>query len=209
MRVWPPPDGQGSYDFGAVAARNLIYGQVAFFCFLFLCFLVNGSAFGHNHGFSFYGSNDQTFVLYALGFAGAAFFSGRAATCAERIGGETGVRLATGIRTLIALLLLDLSTPDTIDQFFYDAHIVASVLLFLFELAFGLWLMVRVVWSVSGRLLLGCQFLAGVSAGLSQVHWLSLLGESILVYQVAFGVLLAVAATALEPAAQRLTSRSA
>ena len=177
----------------SAAARSLVYGQVAFFCFLFLCMLVSGEGLGHNHGPSFYGSNDRTFILYALGFAFSAFFFGRAAVLLERTGGPVDRRLATGLRVLIVLLLLDLSTPDTVSHAFYDAHIASSVALFLFELSFGLWVAARMTRSLGGWAMLGTQFAGGVFAGLSQVHAIALLGESILVFQLAFGTLLVTA----------------
>ena len=61
------------------AVRNLIQGQAVFFFFLLACMLVSGQGFGHNRGFSFFGANGRTVVLYALGFALAAVFFGRAA----------------------------------------------------------------------------------------------------------------------------------
>jgi hypothetical protein len=182
------------------AARNLIYGQAVFFCFLVACMVVSGQGFSHNRGFSFFGGNRSTVVLYALGFALAAVFFGRAALHLERAGGPGSRRLAGGLRIVIVLLLVDLSTPDTLNQFFYDIHIAASTLLFGFQMFFAVWVAWRVTWSIPGWSLLGAQFVAGISAGLSQLHLIAMLGESILVFQLAFGSLLVLAAAMLDPA---------
>src|SRR5579862_5788762 len=184
------------------AARNLIYGQTVFFCFLVACMLVSGKGFGDNRGFSFFGGDARTVVLYAIGFALASVFFGRAALELERVGGQAARRLATGVRIIIVLLLLDLCTPDTVDQAFYDAHIAGSVLLFGFQMCFAVWVAARVVRSVRGWTLLGAQFIAGISAGASQLHWIAALGESILVFQLALGSLLVVAAATVDPAVE-------
>ena len=181
------------------AARNLIYGQVVFFCFLVACMVVTGQGLGHNRGFSFFGGHGSTIVLYALGFTLAAVFFGRAASQLERVDGTDCQRLATGLRIVIVLLLVDLCTPDTVDQFFYDLHIAASAILFAFQMFFGIWVASRVSNSIPGWTLVGAQFLGGIAAGLSQLHLIAILGESILVFQLAFGGLLVHAAAALEP----------
>jgi hypothetical protein len=181
------------------AVRNLIYGQTVFFCFLVACMLVSKKGFGDNRGFSFFGGDKRTVVLYALGFALASVFFGRAALELERVGTQAARRLAAGLRIVIVLLLIDLCTPDTVNQAFYDAHIAGSVLLFGFQMFFAVWVAARVARSVPGWTLVGAQFVAGVSAGLSQLHWIAALGESILVFQLAFGALFVLAAATVDP----------
>src|SRR6266699_4090815 len=116
----------------SAAARNLVYAQIAFFGFLLLCVAITDAGLAHNHGFSFYGSHPSTLVPYALGFVTCSWLLARAATQLDREGGESKTRLALGLRIVVLLLLFDLLTPDTVNSAFYDAHIAASVLLFLF-----------------------------------------------------------------------------
>src|SRR6266536_343992 len=111
------------------AARSLLYAQIAFFGFLLLCVAITDAGLSHNHGFSFYGGNPSTLVPYALGFVVCSWLLAHGANQLELEEGETNARFALGLRLLVLFLLLDLLTPDTINTFFYDAHIVASTLL--------------------------------------------------------------------------------
>ncbi len=97
--------------------------------------------------------------------------------------------LGPALRVLAALLFFDLATPDTVDGFFYTAHVTASVLLFLFELLLAGALVVSVL---RARLvvLLGLQFSAGLVAMFSQLGVIRYLSVGILVYHVAFAALL-------------------
>jgi hypothetical protein len=184
------------------AARSLLYAQIAFFGFLLLCVAITDAGVSHNHGFSFYGGHPSTLVPYALGFVACALLLARGASQLEHAGGETNVRFALGVRILVLLLLLDLLTPDTINSVFYDAHIAASVALFLFEAVFALWVAARVSPGPVASTLYTLQILGGVVAGLSQLNWIGLLSPGILVFQLSFGMLL-VTATA-EPATAQL-----
>jgi len=192
----------------SVAARSLVSAQIAFFGFLLLCIAITDDGVAHNHGFSFYGSHPSTLVPYALGFLVCSGLLARAATLLDREGGELNTRLALGVRIVVLLLLFDLLTPDTLNSFFYDAHIVASVLLFLFEAAFGLWIVTRVALNQATGFLYALQIAGGIFAGLSQLQWIGLLSEGILVFQLCFGVLL-VAAVTETPAAELHSPREA
>ena len=97
--------------------------------------------------------------------------------------------LARCLRINVVLLLFILLTPDTIDQAFYVAHIVASVALFLFQAIVGLWLVTRTHSSLVLQLYV-VQIAAGLVAGASQAQWIGLLSPGILVFQLAFGALL-------------------
>jgi hypothetical protein len=176
-------------------ARLLLAAQLAFWGSILLCALITDEGFSHNHGPSFYGGRWSTIVPYGVGFVAAAGLMARAATLLERSGGDDERRLAAAIRLLVVLLLADLLTPDTVNQFFYDAHIVASVALFLFQALLGLWLVVRIARGPGYTALYATQIAGGLIAGASQAQWIGLLAPGIVVFQLAFGVLL-VAATA-------------
>ena len=91
--------------------------------------------------------------------------------------------------TQFDLLVFILLTPDSIDQAFYVAHIVASVALFLFQAIVGLWLVMRSRSPVVPQLYV-LQIAAGLVAGASQAQWIGLLSPGIFVFQLAFFVLL-------------------
>ena len=165
--------------------RLLLQAQVAFWLAMVVCFAVDDGGLSNNHGFSVYGGSWHTIVPWTIGFVAAAVLMLRAAALLDA---DDHV-LARCIRVNVVLLLGVLLTPDTVDQLFYVAHIVASVLLFLFQAGFGLWLVLRArtrpaVW------LYAVQIGGGLVAGASQAQWIGLLSPGILVFQIAFGALL-------------------
>jgi hypothetical protein len=170
--------------------RLLLRAQLAFWACVVACFVVGGGGLSHNHGFSVYGGRPSTIVPWAIGFVLAAYFILRAASLLD----DSDRMLAQSLRITVVLLLGVLFTPDTVDQFFYDAHIVASIALFLFEAIVGLWLVRRAQLRATLQLYV-IQIAGGIVAGLSQLQWIGLLSPGILVFQVAFGALLVAATT--------------
>ena len=171
------------------AGRLLLQAQVVFWACVVLCFVFADGGLGDNHGFSVYGGQWSTILPWAVGMVGASLLILRAAgTLAQE-----DPALAWCLRVNVVLLLSILLTPDTIDQFFYDAHIVASVALFLFQAAVGLWLVVRTRDSIVLQLYV-VQIAGGIVAGMSQLQWIGLLSPGIFVFQVAFGALLVLSA---------------
>jgi hypothetical protein len=167
------------------ARRLLLLAQLAFWSCVLLCFAVTSGGLGHNHGFSVYGGKWTTILPWAVGIAAAAALIWRAAAAVE----EQDPPLARCLRVNVVLLVFILLTPDTIDQFFYVAHIVASIALFLFQAIVGLWLVLR-TWSSLVLQLYVLQIAAGLIAGASQAQWIGLLSPGILVFQLAFFALL-------------------
>ena len=168
--------------------RLLLWAQLAFWGCVVVCFAVTGGGLSHNHGFSVYGGAWETIVPWTVGFVAAAVLILRAAALLE---GSDRV-FAWGLRLVVLFGMGILFTPDTIDQLFYDAHIVASVLLFLFQAGLGLWIVVRAHAGLLTRVYV-LQIAGGVVAGLSQAQWIGLLSLGILVFQVAFGALIVLA----------------
>jgi hypothetical protein len=161
------------------AARLLVWAQLAFWAGIAVCFAVSGGGLSHNHGFSVYGGQASTAVPWATGFLAACALIWRASTLAY----------TRELRLLVTLMLLLLLTPDTLNQVFYVAHIVASVALFLYQAILGLWL----ARDAELRALYAVQIAGGIVAGLSELQWIGLLSPGILAFQVAFGVLLVLA----------------
>ena len=167
------------------ALRNLVYAQLSFFSFLAVALLLTDEGFTRNHGLSYYGEHVHTIVPYGLGLLCCGAFIWRAA------GGVTGP-LAPALRVLAVLLFLDLATPDTIDGAFYWAHVAVSAALFVHELAIAVGLVVVVRRGELAALLVA-QVAAGLVAMFSQFHVIGYLSVGILIYQLAFGVLLVLA----------------
>lgn len=163
----------------------LVLAQLAFWACVGLCLAVTGGRLSHNHGFSVYGGRWTTVLPWAVGISAAAVLVWRAA---DAVSNEDQA-LARCLRINVVLLVFILLTPDSIDQLFYVAHIVASVALFLFQAIVGLWLVLR---TRSGAVLqlYVLQIAGGLVAGASQAQWIGLLSPGILVFQLAFGALL-------------------
>jgi hypothetical protein len=182
------------------AVRNLVYAQASFFGLLLVCVALTPKGFEANHGLSYYGEHADTIGPYALGFFVCCAFLVRAAGQIPDEG-DAG-RLATSLRILAALLLLDVATPDTISDLFYWLHVLASAALFVFELGLAGWL----VWigrrSFVSVALLATQFAAGLVAMFSQLHAVTLLSFGIVAFQVSFAVLLVLEASELLAPAQ-------
>ena len=171
-----------------VVGRLLLRAQLAFWGCVVICFAVTGGDLSHNHGFSVYGGKWTTIVPWAVGFLAAAVLILRAASLLD----ESDRVFAWGLRLLVLFALGILFTPDTVNQFFYDAHIVASVLLFLFQAVLGLWIVLRAHATLLTRIYV-LQIAGGIVAGMSQAQWVGLLAVGILVFQIAFGALLVLA----------------
>jgi hypothetical protein len=168
------------------AVRDLVLAQISFFGCLLVAALMTDEGFTDNHGPSYYGEHVLTAVPFGLGLVLCALFTWRASAHADE-------PLARSLRALAVLFLLDLVTPDTVDSAFYWAHVAVSVALFLLELGIA----AAIVRAWPSRLLvalLAAQFAAGLVAMFSQLHAIALLSEGIVAYQLAFGLLLVVAA---------------
>jgi hypothetical protein len=169
------------------ARRLLLLAQLTFWSCVLLCLAVTGGGLGHNHGFSVYGGRWTTLLPWAVGIAAAAVLIWRAADALA----DEDPPLARCLRINVVLLVFILLTPDSIDQFFYVAHIAASVALFLFQAVVGLWLVARTRSQVVLQLY-ALQIAAGLVAGASQAQWIGFLSPGIFVFQLAFGALLVV-----------------
>ena len=121
--------------------RLLVLAQLAFWACVGLCLAVTGGRLSHNHGFSVYGGRWTTILPWAVGISAAAALVWRAAD--DALSDEEDQALARCLQINVVLVVLILLTPDSIDQLFYVAHIVASVALFLFQAIVGLWLVLR------------------------------------------------------------------
>ena len=167
------------------ARQLLVRAQLLFWTCVGLCVVVTGGGLGHNHGFSVYGGRWTTALPWGVGITGAAVLIWRAADALA----HEDPALARCLRANVVLLLSILLTPDSIDQAFYVAHIVASVALFLFQAIVGLWLVFRTRSNLVLQVYV-VQIAAGLVAGASQAQWIGFLSPGIFGFQVAFFALL-------------------
>ncbi len=170
------------------AIRSLIYAQVGFFFCLAVAVVINNAGFAHNRGLSFYGEHWDTAVPFGLGFLVCDFFLLHAGRILTRLG--TARVFDSLLRILAMLLLLILLTPDNLNNIYAWLHIIASTVLFLFELGFAVWLTMRVHHDTFTWFLLGGQLIAGGVAMFSVFQATRYLSEGSLFYQVFFGILL-------------------
>jgi hypothetical protein len=179
----------------STTARSLLLAQLGFFIALAVCAVIAPQGLGDNHGWSYYEGRGDTAVPYLLGVLGGILLIVHAARLAERSAAPAG--LAFGLRLLALFLFLDLATPDTLSDVFNWAHIVASAVLFFYQLVFALWI-VGVVWRTRlGVALVSLQVAGGLVAMFSEFQLTPLLGPGILVFQVSFGILLVASTAAL------------
>ncbi|HEU5211211.1 MAG TPA: hypothetical protein VFU10_00415 [Gaiellaceae bacterium] len=168
------------------ALRDLVLAQVSFFGFLLVAALLTDQGFMNNHGPSYYGEHVRTAVPFGLGLALSAGFTWRAAVHLDE-------PFAQALRVLAVLFLLDLATPDTVDGAFYWTHVAVSAALFPLELGIAA-AIVHARRAPVLIVLLAVQLAAGLVAMFSQLHAIGFLSEGIVAYQLAFGLLLIVAA---------------
>ena len=172
----------------SAAGRLVVVGIGVFVACLGGCVAIDRNGLWDNHGWSYYGGRSGTAVLYGLGYASLVLCVLVAAVLLHR---PPAVPVLPGLLGVLAIVLAgDLATPDTLSTAFYDAHVAASIVLFLFELGVAVWIAHRLVPTRMARLLLAAQFVGGLVAMFSQLQWIGLLGLGILVYQVCFFALL-------------------
>lgn len=164
---------------------NLILAEVGFFVFLMVAVIITTAAFQHNHGLSFYGEHWNTAVPYGTGFMVCDYFLLNAAAMLPRDPRELRP-LAWGLRVLALLLLAVLLTPDTVNSFFNDSHLIASAVLFVYELSFAGLLAHRTGATVTTIVFLLVESAAAVLAMLSNLHVVYYLSEGILIFQLVF-----------------------
>ncbi len=169
--------------------KYLIYAQTSFFLCLLISISITSKGFSDNRGLSYYGEHLDTIVPFALGFILCDFFILKAAKLLTEVAKHLAV-LTLPLQVFCILLISIVLTPDNLNGLFNVLHIVASSALFLFELIFSIWLTVKWYNSLISWILLIAQFLAGVMAGLSELHFSQYLSTSSLIYQLLFSTLL-------------------
>jgi len=169
------------------AVRYIAYGQACFVAGLLLCAMLRPEGLSANGGLSYYGVYRETIMPYLLMLLGPAYFLIKTAELFTRPELKT-VRYAL---TAMGLLIIGvIATPDSLNNFFDGLHRAFGIPLFVLQLLFSGWLVVRMRYDPRAILLWGVELAGGIWSfiWLAPLHGWSL--ESQAVFQLAFGSLL-------------------
>lgn len=186
LPVLPIPHGR--YN---AAVLGLIYAQVSFFLCLGVTVAYNQAALSGNRGLSYYGEHLDTAIPFGLGFILCTVFMIKAAGALSRWRTDTTFRLfRIFLWCIAAMLIAILATPYGKSAWLNMVHYVFSMVLFVTELGMAGWLLYLFNDRLVMRLLFGAQLLTGFVAMLSLYKVVPFLGQSSIVYQFFFGMLL-------------------
>lgn len=169
--------------------KYLLFAQASFFLCLLISIFITTKGFSDNRGLSYYGEHLDTLIPFALGFCLCDFFLLKVARLLPELNKQLAV-FTVPLQVLSILLISIVLTPDNLNSLFNVLHIIASSALFLFELLFSIWLIIRWHKSATSWLLLIAQFTAGIIAAMSEFQVTHFLSESSLFYQLFFSSLL-------------------
>jgi hypothetical protein len=168
------------------AARTILLGQSIFYASLGICVLLKPSGLGVNAGISYYGIFRETFVPYAIGLLGAAYFTVRAVN--EIPAEEQILRFALRVYPLLVVGIV--ITPYAVGRWINDLHVACGSILFSLQLLLSLQLIrqQRYIWW--SMLLTAAQLAGGIASAMYLAPARGLLLQAQVVFQIAFGALL-------------------
>lgn len=169
--------------------RYLKYSQVSFFSLLIVCFVLEPTVITSNLGISFYGNHRLTVVPYLLGLLLTSYFIIKAARAMPRTSRAFNA-MAEALIALGLLIIGVLMTPYSVTTLFDRAHVLASGILFVVELALATWLVVMTYRDWVSLALLAAQIIGALIATISLVTSIELMLTGQVITQLAFGVLL-------------------
>jgi hypothetical protein len=180
------------------AAQHLLLGQILFFSFLAVCcfLLFNGKVL--DYGISTFGTHPVTLVPYYLAFACAGWSIHRACQALKQPPGLKWLRRAL---YLMAIAMVGVAAiPYSLSAAMMALHDACSVIVFVVELAIGLWLTLKVMRGTWQTGLFVLQAASAMAAALSLIflqivyHPLPIVKHDMffaqLAFQAAFAVLL-------------------
>lgn len=175
------------------AAKSILWGQVFLYAGLLTCILLKPAGLAANDGISYYGIYRATFLPYAVGLLGAAYFAVLA--MGQLPPEEKLLRLAIKIYApLIAGIVI---TPYAAGAWVDYAHTACGSALFSLQLLLSGWLVRRLRyawWSVGLSLV---ELAAGIASAVYLRPTHGFLFQSQVVFQLAFGALLILSLRAL------------
>lgn len=169
------------------AVRSIVYGQLFLYVGLVVCVLLKPTGLSTNNGISYYGVYRETFFPYAVGLLGAAYFAVRAIDHLP-----TGEKVVQQSLKLYAPLVVGIViTPYAVGRWMDYLHTICGATLFSLQLALSCWLVWRLRYAWWGVALVSVQLLAGIASAIYLKPPHGLLLQSQLLFQLAFGTLLA------------------
>lgn len=168
------------------AARDLLFGQLAFWAGVIVCIWIRPEGLSANDGISYFGGFANTLVPYVLAFALAAYGLVSAAGYLQ-----DGKRVLKVLRLSLYALAILMAGIIIVPRTLYEPlHIAFGSTIFALQLAIAWLLAFRIYRSWLNTALFALQFLGGVLAAIELVPAEGLLIQSQMVFQFAFGVLL-------------------
>lgn len=170
---------------------------------LLLCVLLKPAGLAANDGISYFGIFRVTFVPYAIGLLGSAYFCRQTANNLR--GSNLGpVRLVmSAVATLTVIIVL---TPYAAGRWVDDTHTTCGSILFILQLLLSGWLIVRlryIWWSIALSL---AELAGGILSAIYLGPLHGFLFQSQVLFQLAFGTLLVLSLRALPvPASQHVS----
>lgn len=168
------------------AIRNIGTAQLCLYVGLVACVLIRPQGLSTNDGISYFGIFRETFIPYAFGLLGAAFYTWRAMGQLPQQEKVLRAMLKVYVPLIIGLVLTPYATGNWVDY----VHTVCASALFSLQLVLSAWLAKRMGLPWWSLLLI----LVEVGSGLLSAIYLSpthgFLFQAQVVFQMAFGALL-------------------
>lgn len=187
----------------AKAVRYIIFGQICFYIGLTVAILLKPDGLATNNGISYYGIYERTFVPYALGLLGCAFFIWLAAT---RIRQQKFKIVSYALIVQSILVLVIIVTPYSVSNTLDYSHTAAGSALFSLQLLLSFWLVTKLKWQIWSVALVAVELAAGIACALYLKPTHGFLIQCQILFQVAFGLLLTLGLAKLLPSEEAQTS---
>lgn len=166
--------------------RDILLGQLCLYFGLAVCISLKPDGLSVNDGISYFGIYRETFLPYAFGLLGAAYFTVRAV--AQIPAGMALLRQA--LRVYAMLIVGIVITPYAVSTPIDHLHIAFGSALFSLQLLLSCWLIWQlhhIWWSVVLTLI---ELVSGIAAAIYLRPSHGLLLQSQIAFQLAFGALL-------------------
>lgn len=173
----------------AKTSRNIFFGQLIFFFFIFVSYLIDPEVLElETIGISYYSNPGLPMLFYVLAFAGCGFFIFRAAKSIPRETKNLNY-LKYSLKIILILSVAALLTPYFINKFVDMLHKATIVLLFIFEFILAAWFALRKK-TFANIVLVFFLIVGGLLCLLSLLHLIRLMFIGQIIFQGAFGILL-------------------
>jgi heme A synthase len=171
----------------AWAIRLFGSAQIAFFLCLLLCVLIIPNGLLANHGYCFYGEQEQTRFIYRLSFALTGLLTCVSALCMPN---AAPFRVIRAVFLLLLPLFLGLVlTTSSYSRAISLLHVRIGTVLFMLQALLAAWLTFIGCRDRRNYTLFATLFFGGVMTLLSLYIIIPLLIEGQIIFQLAFGML--------------------